>query len=278
MSETYIRSPNGAEFPTNRISDPHIHRNIRKFHASVTAADPRLHEICLPSSRSHVTLDTLNIDDGAEESVLDAMRKAVTSAEQGLNSKQIQINAKTVSVSRHNSPFVQSQIGHDVTDGIQSNQPAQQDGEFTIGIRGTEIAADGSSVFAKVAEGRGRLDHLREGIRKELKKMNLVNGGFARKPFDPHVTLLKSRHQGETSSTIDPMWFADVADLDFGVQRCRSLQLLSMTGGGRGRPSDDGGYYTKLGRIILGRENDEASVDQHQPGRNGDNRSGNGRI
>ena len=51
------------------------------------------------------------------------------------------------------------------------------------------------------------------------------------------------------------MWYADVADLDFGVQRCRSLQLLSMTG-------DDGGYYTKLGRVILGlgRDNDEEEL------------------
>ena len=67
---------------TTRISDPGIHRNIRKFHASVTAADPRLHEICQPTSRSHVTLDTLNIDDGAEQSVLDAVRRAVASTEQ----------------------------------------------------------------------------------------------------------------------------------------------------------------------------------------------------
>ena len=92
--------PNGAEFPTNRISDPEIHRNIREFHTSVTAADPRLHEICVPSARSHVTLDTLNIDEGAEESVFDALRK-VAAAEQGLNSTQIRIkkvNARGVMI------------------------------------------------------------------------------------------------------------------------------------------------------------------------------------
>ena len=86
VCSTKFLSPNGngTEFTTTRISDAGIHRNIRKFHASVTAADPRLHEICQPTSRSHVTLDTLNIDDGAEQSVLDAVRRAVVaSSEQG---------------------------------------------------------------------------------------------------------------------------------------------------------------------------------------------------
>ena len=49
---------------------------------------------------------------------------------------------------------------------------------------------------------------------------------------------------------IDPRCYSDVADLDFGVQRCRSVQLLSMTGG---RPRQ-GDFYTKLGQITLGKE------------------------
>ena len=124
---------------------------------------------------------------------------------------------------------------------------------WDIGISGTEIAVDGRSVYAKVVEGRERLDRLREGIRKELTKRNLVNGGFSRKPPDPHVTLLKSRHQRE----IDPMCYSDVADLDFGLQRCHSVQLLSMNG--RGRPSD-GGYYTILGQVLLGKEDIASSM------------------
>ena len=63
---------------TNRISDPGVHRNIRKFHTAVTAADVNLHEICSPINRSHVALDTFNMDDGAEESVVEAVRKVVS--------------------------------------------------------------------------------------------------------------------------------------------------------------------------------------------------------
>ena len=126
-------------------------------------------------------------------------------------------------------------------------------GEFIIGIRGAEIAADGRSVYAAVAEGRERLEHLREGIQKELTKKKLVNGGFSRKLFVPRVALLKSRHQRDTTATIDPRSYSDVADLDFGVQRCRSFELLSMTGG-------DGGYYANLGRVIFGRGCDEELI------------------
>ena len=97
---------------------------------------------------------------------------------------------------------------------------------------------------------------MREGIRKELTKGNLVNGGFARKPFDSHVTLLKSRHLRETMA-IDPSSYSDVADLDFGVQRCSSVQLLSMTAG---RPRQ-GEYYTKLGQINLGREDETVTAE-----------------
>ena len=81
--------PRPNVFLAVRITDPEVHRNIRKFHSSVTAADPRLHEICQPGGlRSHVALDAINIDDGAEEAVLDAVRavavRAVAaSAEQG---------------------------------------------------------------------------------------------------------------------------------------------------------------------------------------------------
>ena len=100
---------------------------------------------------------------------------------------------------------------------------------------------------------------MREGIRKELTKENLVNAGFARKPFDPHVTLLKSRHLRETMA-IDPSSYSDVADLDFGVQRCSSIQLLSMTGG---RPRH-GEYYTKLGEINLGKEDEALMVEDEE--------------
>ena len=125
--------------------------------------------------------------------------------------------------------------------------------EFTIGITGTAIAIDGRSVSAKVVEGRVRLERLRELIRRELSRRNLVNGGFTRKPFDPHVTLLKARHNNGEEATIDPSCYSEVADLDFGVQRCRSVQLLAMSG-------DRGGFYPKLGRVTLGRESGEAAA------------------
>ena len=130
----------------------------------------------------------------------------------------------------------------------------QQGGEFTIGIMGTAIATDGRSVSAQVVEGRERLERLREGIRRELSRRNLVNGGFARKPFHPHVTLLKSRHNnGEEEATIDPSCYSEVADLAFGVQRCRSVQLLAMSG-------DREGFYPQLGRVTLWSESSIASI------------------
>ena len=82
--------PKPNVFLAVRITDPGVHRNIRKFHSSVTAADPRLHEICQPGGfRSHVALDAINIDDGAEKAVLAAVRTAVeaAAAEQGSDFK-----------------------------------------------------------------------------------------------------------------------------------------------------------------------------------------------
>ena len=64
--------------------------------------------------------------------------------------------------------------------------------EFSIRIKGTQLAAGGKSVFARVADGREQLERLREGVRKELTKRDLTNGGFGHKAFEPHVTLLKS--------------------------------------------------------------------------------------
>ena len=84
--------PRPNAFLAVRITDPGVQQNIRKFHSSVTAADPRLHEICQPGGlRSHVAIDAINIDDGAEEAVLDAVRTAAlaASAEQGSEFKWI---------------------------------------------------------------------------------------------------------------------------------------------------------------------------------------------
>ena len=55
---------------------------------------------------------------------------------------------------------------------------------------------------------------------------------------------------------IDPAWYSDVADLDFGVQKCRSVQLLSMTTTSRR------GNYNKLGQVPLGGDEDEMAVDE----------------
>ena len=92
MSFQHPLRPKPNAFLAVRITDPGVQQNIRKFHSSVTAADPRLHEICQPGGlRSHVALDAINIDDGAEEAVLDAVRTAAVAAslEQGHHLKQI---------------------------------------------------------------------------------------------------------------------------------------------------------------------------------------------
>ena len=44
---------------------------------------------------------------------------------------------------------------------------------------------------------------------------------------------------------IDQTWYSDVADLDFGVQKCRSVQLFSM------KTASRRGNYNMLGQVQL---------------------------
>jgi 2'-5' RNA ligase len=114
-------------------------------------------------------------------------------------------------------------------------------------------------IFADI-EANATLNALWSEISKELEALDLLPEV---KPLAAHMTLLKTsraKSKQVLKARIPASAYAELEDLDFGVQTCTSLQLLSMV-----RPQGRDGYYFKHAEVPFAfiqasRDRDEHSL------------------